>query len=94
VVEPRKPQAVTEVLINGLRNRAGFTIAEELNEERIIGCRRKIGQVLIGIRPFVNDPEIELLDIPALCSGEVRRDHLDILDEDAILRRLKNVRAC
>src|SRR5499427_9382677 len=55
VMEAREAQAVGQILIHRLRNRAGLAIAKQLDKERIVRCRRKVGKVLIRIGPLLHD---------------------------------------
>src|SRR5215467_5816165 len=79
VMEAREAQAVGQILIHWLRNRAGLAVAEQLDEERIVRCWREVGKVLIRIGPLVHDPEIELLDVPSFRGSEVRHAHGNVV---------------
>src|SRR5262245_4922521 len=79
VMEALQPQAVTQVAIGRLGNRAGLAIAEDFDEERIVRRGREVSQVLIRIGPFVHDPEIELLYVPLLGGSEVRHPHGNVV---------------
>src|SRR5262249_21273412 len=79
VMKAREAQAVAQILIHRLRNRAGLAISEQLDEERIVRCRRKVGKVLIRIGPLVHDPEIELLDVPSFRGSEVWHAHSNVV---------------
>src|SRR5262247_2517689 len=79
VMEAREAQAVAQILIDRLRNRAGLAVAEQLDEERIVRRRRKVGKVLIRVGPLVHDPEIELLDVPSFRGSEVRHAHGNVV---------------
>src|SRR5262249_53872227 len=95
VMEACEAQAVGQILRHWLRNRPGLAVAEQLDEERIVRCRRKVGKVLIRIGPLVHDPEIELLDVPSFRGSEVRHAYGNVValhrGERALLVTSRNV---
>src|SRR3984957_14546414 len=79
VMEAREAQAIAEILIYRFRNRARLAVTKQLNEERIIGRRREVSQLLIRIGRLAHAPEIQLLAVPALCGIEVRHSQGDVV---------------
>ena len=53
VVVAGQAQAVAQVGVDGLGDRPGGSVAEELDEEGIVGRRRDVGEVLVGVGPLV-----------------------------------------
>src|SRR5882672_1086489 len=79
VVIAGQAQAVAQVGIDRLRNRLRIAVAEQLDVEVVVRRWANIGQLQIVVRPFVNDTEVELLDVPALRGFEIRHADGDVV---------------
>ena len=72
-------QAVAEVCIGPDFRGKRVAVAENFNVEVVVRRRCQIGEFLIGIRPFRNDPEIELANIKFFCFRKARYTHCDVV---------------
>src|ERR1700722_6125716 len=72
-------QAIAEIGIGADFLRSRFAPTQDFDKEMIVSRRRDVSELLIGIIPFGNYPEIELLDIPALGGFEVPGTHRDVM---------------
>src|SRR5215468_10023884 len=68
-------QAIAKVRIGPHFRGKPVAASEHLDVEMIVRRRRQISELLVGIRPFRYDAEIELADIEILSLRQTRRTH-------------------
>ena len=72
-------QTIAKVGIPGSVDRRRIAATQQFDQEGVVVRGGDIGELLVGIGPFVHNPEIELLDVPVLRLIEVFHAHADVV---------------